>query len=70
MPRPLDQTTHITYQLQYRRCGGARCKCMRSDSPGHGPYWYGYFRMLIDGKRRLRTCYIGKQLPAGVKLAS
>jgi hypothetical protein len=63
MPRPTDPRTHITYQRQYRRCGSTRCKCYQADHPGHGPYWFGYYRALIAGKRRLRTWYIGKRLP-------
>jgi hypothetical protein len=54
---PSDQ--HITYQLQYRKCGKASCSTCR-DSQGHGPYWYAYWR---EGSR-LRSGYIGKVLPA------
>ena len=55
---------HITYQLQYRKCGKPSCgTCKRS--PGHGPYWYAYWR---EGTR-LRSGYIGKVCPADVSPA-
>src|SRR5205085_6759138 len=53
---PDDQ--HITYQLQYRKCGKPSCSTCR-DSRGHGPYWYAYWR---EGPR-LRSGYIGKVSP-------
>ena len=55
---------HITYQLQYRKCGKPSCgTCKRG--PGHGPYWYAYWR---EGAR-LRSGYIGKICPADVSPA-
>jgi hypothetical protein len=53
---PNDQ--HITYQLQFRKCGKASCSTCHN-SQGHGPYWYAYWR---DGAR-LRSGYIGKISP-------
>lgn len=53
---PNDQ--HITYQLQFRKCGKASCSTCR-DGQGHGPYWYAYWR---EGSR-LRSGYIGKVSP-------
>ena len=53
---PGDQ--HITYQLQYRKCGKASCSTCRN-SQGHGPYWYAYWR---EGSR-LRSGYVGKVHP-------
>jgi hypothetical protein len=53
---PNDQ--HITYQLQYRKCGKSSCKTCR-EGKGHGPYWYAYWR---EGSR-LRSGYIGKTPP-------
>jgi len=53
---PSDQ--HITYQLQYRKCGKPSCSTCR-DRQGHGPYWYAYWR---EGSR-LRSGYIGKVSP-------
>ena len=53
---PGDQ--HITYQLQFRKCGKSTCSTCR-DGQGHGPYWYAYWR---EGSR-LRSGYIGKMLP-------
>ena len=55
---PSDQ--HITYQLQYRKCGKPSCSTCRQGQ-GHGPYWYAYWR---EGSR-LRSGYIGKVPPGG-----
>jgi hypothetical protein len=55
---PSDQ--HITYQLQYRKCGKRSCSTCRQGQ-GHGPYWYAYWR---EGSR-LRSGYIGKVPPDG-----
>src|SRR5579872_2124808 len=52
---------HITYQLQYRKCGKPSCRTCRSRQ-GHGPYWYAYWR---DGSR-LHSTYIGKVRPASL----
>jgi hypothetical protein len=49
---------HITYQLQFRKCGKHTCSTCR-DGQGHGPYWYAYWR---EGSR-LRSGYIGKMPP-------
>jgi hypothetical protein len=57
----LPGNQHITYQLQYRKCGKASCSTCR-DGQGHGPYWYAYWR---EGSR-LRSGYIGKVQPTGV----
>lgn len=56
---PADQ--HITYQLQYRKCGKPTCSTCKS-GVGHGPYWYAYWR---DGAK-LRSGYIGKIQPVAV----
>lgn len=53
-PLPCDQ--HITYQLQYRKCGKQTCRTCR-EGQGHGPYWYAYWR---EGSR-LKSGYIGKE---------
>ncbi len=48
----------VVYLRKRIRCGKPRCgKCGRK-GPGHGPYWYGFWR---DGKR-VRSLYIGKKL--------
>lgn len=45
------------YRQQSVRCGKAGCtRCP------HGPYWYAYWR---EGGR-VRTKYVGKELPEGV----
>ncbi|HET8910960.1 MAG TPA: hypothetical protein VFN23_05835 [Ktedonobacteraceae bacterium] len=53
---PTDQ--HITYQLQFRKCGKSSCSTCRSGQ-GHGPYWYAYWR---EGSR-LKSGYVGKIHP-------
>jgi hypothetical protein len=45
----------VTFRQETVRCG--RTNCTRCP---HGPYWYAYWR---EGGR-LRSRYIGKQLPA------
>ena len=56
----LPKDLHITYQLQFRKCGKPTCgTCKRGQ--GHGPYWYAYWR---EGAK-LRSGYIGKAQPAG-----
>ena len=56
---PTDQ--HITYQLQYRKCGKPTCGTCKVGA-GHGPYWYAYWR---EGAK-LRSGYIGKTQPANL----
>ena len=52
------ENQHVTYQLQYRKCGKSSCSTCR-DKQGHGPYWYAYWR---EGTR-LRSGYVGKENP-------
>ena len=47
----------VCYQLERVRCGKASCR-LCSRSPGHGPYWYAYWR----AQGRTRSIYIGKKL--------
>ncbi len=54
----LPSDLHITYQLQYRKCGKPTCSTCRSGQ-GHGPYWYAYWR---EGSR-LHSGYVGKVHP-------
>jgi predicted ATPase/DNA-binding SARP family transcriptional activator len=49
----------ISYSRQYRRCNKADCPSCTLGGPGHGPYWYAYWR---EGGRR-RSRYVGKHLP-------
>jgi hypothetical protein len=53
---------HVTYRQEYIRCGKPTCrKCNGDlDSPGHGPYWYGY--TTIAGKTKKK--YVGKERPS------
>jgi hypothetical protein len=51
-------TGNVTYRLETVRCGKPGCKTCP-----HGPYWYAYYR---DGNR-LRSRYIGRELPSDVK---
>ena len=61
----LPTNLHITYQLQFRKCGKPSCgTCKRGN--GHGPYWYAYWR---EGNR-LRSGYIGKAQPIGISPAA
>ncbi|GCE06467.1 DUF6788 family protein [Dictyobacter aurantiacus] len=62
----IPSNQHITYQLQYRKCGKASCSTCRN-TQGHGPYWYAYWRQ----GSRLRSGYIGKErTPHGQKPAT
>ncbi|HEX9068075.1 MAG TPA: DUF6788 family protein [Ktedonobacterales bacterium] len=64
MTAHLPEGQHITYQLQYRKCGKTSCgTCKRG--LGHGPYWYAYWR---EGSK-LRSGYIGKVQPRDVSPA-
>ena len=48
----------VTYRQERVRCGKPGCtRCP------HGPYWYAYYR---EGKR-LRSRYVGRELPEDVK---
>ena len=50
----------ITSLLQDRPCGKPGCRrCQQG--PGHGPYWYTYWRE----PHRTRSGYGGQALPAG-----
>jgi len=51
---------HVTYSQQYRRCGKAGCSLCAAGAPGHGPYWYAFWR---DGGRS-HSRYLGKQAPS------
>lgn len=53
---------HYSYQYQYRKCGKPCKTC--AEGKGHGPYWYMYWK---QGKR-VRTKYLGKHLPPGIKV--
>ena len=49
----------VTYRQEPIKCGRANCtRCP------HGPYWYAYWR---EGGR-LRSRYIGKELPKSVSV--
>ena len=54
MKEHLPSNVHITYQQQYRKCGKSTCgTCKRG--PGHGLYFYGYWRdarKKQDAKKR------------------
>jgi hypothetical protein len=56
--RDIPNDQHITYQLQYRKCGKVSCRTCR-EGQGHGPYWYAYWR---EGSK-LRSGYVGKVHP-------
>ena len=50
----------VTYGQQYRRCNKADCRICRQGAPGHGPYWFAFWRQ--EGRQHSR--YLGKQQPA------
>ena len=52
-----DEAGAVTYRRESVRCGKPGC----TTCP-HGPYWYAYYR---EGGR-LKSRYIGKDLPSGV----
>lgn len=47
----------ITHRQEWTRCNNERCKRCK-DGPGHGPYWYAYWREGETVKKK----YIGKSL--------
>lgn len=50
----------VSYRQQRRRCNRSGCASCRDGGPGHGPYWYAYWRE----NGHLRSRYVGKSLPA------
>lgn len=50
----------VTYQLEFVKCGKARC------NKWHGPYWYAYWS--AGGKTR--TLYVGKTLRSAAEVAN
>src|SRR6185437_246074 len=50
----------VTYSQQFRRCNKADCPTCRQGAPGHGPYWFAFWRQ--EGRPHSR--YLGKQQPA------
>src|SRR5260221_741460 len=58
-----SEERHGTKQLQYRKCNKPHCNTCRN-GPGHGPYWYSYYRDKKTGK--LRSRYISKATPDDV----
>jgi predicted ATPase/DNA-binding SARP family transcriptional activator len=61
MAPPAPVAPHVTYSQQYRRCRKPGCRLCGHGGSGHGPYWFAYWRE--DG--RLRSRYLGKELPPG-----
>ena len=55
LPEPADRKT---YRQRYITCGKPGCRTCTA-GPGHGPYWYAYWR---EGTK-IRSAYIGKQHP-------
>jgi len=53
----VERAGKVTYRQEHVRCGRENCtRCP------HGPYWYAYWRE----EGRLRSRYIGKELPENV----
>ena len=63
MVSSIPEGVRANYQLQFRRCGRPNCRTC-STGPGHGPYWYAFWR--DPESKRLRSTYVGKDLPPGV----
>jgi predicted ATPase/DNA-binding SARP family transcriptional activator/Tfp pilus assembly protein PilF len=59
MPSEPPANAHITYSRQYRRCRKAGCSRCSGDQPGHGPYWFAYWREA----GRVHSRYVGKNVP-------
>ena len=57
-PITADSVDHKTYRQRYITCGKVGCHTC-TNGPGHGPYWYAYWR---EGTK-IRSLYIGKQRP-------
>jgi hypothetical protein len=55
---PQEGDPEVTYRLESVKCGKPNCR-----SCPHGPYWYAYFRE----NNRLKSRYIGRELPEDVK---
>lgn len=60
-PRDPPPGAHITYSRQFRRCRRPTCPSCAPGAPGHGPYWYAYWRE----QGRVRSRYLGKLPPTG-----
>jgi predicted ATPase/DNA-binding SARP family transcriptional activator len=58
--QPPPPGVQVTHRRQYTRCNRAGCGACVSGGKGHGPYWYAYWQ---EGGR-LRSHYLGKQLPS------
>ena len=63
----LPDDREVTYELQYRRCGREHCRCRDpTDNPGHGPYWYAFYRVRDGhGGTRVKSVYVGKPTDDG-----
>ncbi len=48
----------VLHQLEYVRCGKARCRCKIGVL--HGPYWYAY--RWRKKTRRWVSTYVGKKM--------
>lgn len=59
--REVPQGATVTYTQQYRRCRKPGCGTCKDGAPGHGPYWFAYWRE--DGTVHSR--YLGKRAPEG-----
>ena len=59
MPNEPPAGTHVTYSRQYRRCHKLNCARCCPGKPGHGPYWFAYWRE----DRRVHSQYLGSSMP-------
>lgn len=52
-------------RAEFRRCGKRGCRCANAGDPGHGPYYYRYFRV----RGRLTKRYVPREQAAAVAAA-
>ncbi len=63
----IPSDVHVTYRLEKRECGQARCKKCHNGDPdaGHGACWYAYWKVsTATGGRKLVPGFAGKTLPS------
>ena len=61
---PVKPGTWVYFRQQRVLCGRKTCAICGDKGPGHGPYWYMYWRGETG---RYHSGYIGKTLPASVE---
>jgi hypothetical protein len=64
-PLPRAEVIRGSVRAEYRRCGKPNCRCASAGDPGHGPYYYRYFR----ARGRLTKRYVPRGEAAAVATA-